>query len=344
MRVLITGGAGMVGSHAAEYYAKRNADVVVLDNLARSRLIGYGRPSVEHNWNHLKRYRRIRRIRGDVRSVRDVRSAVGGGVDLCIHAAAQSSAAVSRRMPLEDFGINALGTVNVLEALRQRSKDAVFIYCSTGMVYGLSADRIGVVEKDGRYGYAGVKGVTEGMAADPACQTPYGAGKYAGDVYAQEYACAYGMRTAVFRMGSTYGIRQFGTEEDGWAAHFVISNLLARPVTVYGDGRQVRDLLYVEDFVTACDSFFASRIGHGVYNIGGGQENSVSLIEFIGMVEKNTGNKMRCALRDPRPFDRKVYISDISKVSGELGWAPRVSPSYGVKLLTEWVKDNIRIF
>ncbi|MCX5713251.1 MAG: GDP-mannose 4,6-dehydratase, partial [Candidatus Omnitrophica bacterium] len=160
MKVLITGGAGMVGSHAAEYYAKKKDDVVVLDNLMRSKLFGYDKRSVEYNWNYLKSYKNIKRIKGDVRNKHDVVTAIGKGVDLCIHTAGQPGVGLSCQEPMEDFSINAFGTLNVLEALRQKSKDAAFVYCSTNKVFGENVDKIKLIEKEKRYDYDEVKGVT----------------------------------------------------------------------------------------------------------------------------------------------------------------------------------------
>jgi len=344
MRVLITGGAGMVGSHAAEYYAERGDEVAVLDNLMRSQLFGYDKQSVEYNWNYLKMYKNIKRIKGDIRNEKDVAGAIGKGVDLCIHTAGQPGVGLSCKEPMEDFSINAFGTLNVLECLRRRSKDAAFVYCSTNKVFGENVDKIKLKESDKRYAYDGVKGVDENMPVDLAGHTPYGASKYAGDIYAQEYGYSYGMRTAVFRMSCIYGTRQFGFEDQGWVAHFVISNLLNRPVTIYGNGKQVRDILYVEDLIDAYDKFFKSGIRQAVYNIGGGGENTVSLLEFIGMIENETGIKMEYSFSDWRPSDQKVYISDISKVSQELKWQPKISTNFGIKLLIDWVKDKIEIF
>ncbi len=344
MKILITGGAGMVGSHTAEYYAKRGDDVVLLDNLMRSKLFGYDKQSVEHNWNYLKKYKNIKRIKGDVRNEKDVFNAMGEGVDLCIHAAGQPGVGLSCKEPMEDFSINAFGTLNVLECLRRRSKEAVFVYCSTNKVYGGNADRIKLKESDKRYVYDGTKGVAECLTIDLAGHTPYGASKYTGDMYVQEYAYTYGMRTAVFRMSCIYGTRQFGFEDQGWIAHFVISNLLKRPITIYGNGKQVRDILYVEDLVDAYDKFFKSGIKHAVYNIGGGPENTLSLLEFIAMVESQTGIKMEYGFSAWRPSDQKVYISDISKISKELKWQPKISTNFGIKLLIDWVKENAGIF
>lgn len=344
MNVLITGGAGMVGSHAAEYYAHNGHRVVVLDNLMRSKLFGYDKKSVEYNWNYLKKYKNIKRIKGDIRKKKDVLEAIGRRVDLCIHTAGQPGVGLSCEEPLEDFSINAFGTLNVLEGLRQKSKDAVFIYCSTNKVFGENVDRIPLIEKEKRYAYDGVKGVSEEMAIDLTGHTPYGASKYTGDMYTQEYSHIYGMRTAVFRMSCIYGTRQFGFEDQGWVAHFIIQNLLKRPITIYGDGKQVRDVLYVDDLVEAYDIFYKSREKCGVYNIGGGAENTTSLLEFIETIETKTGIKMKYKFSDWRPSDQKVYISDISKISKVLGWRPKTSADSGIELLVKWVRDNMKIF
>ncbi len=344
MKILITGGAGLVGSHAAEYYANRKKEVIILDNLARSKLFGYDKRSVEFNWNYLKKYKNVKRVKGDIREEKDVLKAIGKGIDLCIHAAGQPGVPLSCRIPIEDFSINAFGTLNVLECIRKKCKDATFIYCSTNKVFGENVDKIKLIEKEKRYIYDGVKGVNEAMSIDLTGHTPYGASKYVGDIYTQEYAHIYGMKTAVFRMSCIYGVRQFGFEDQGWVAYFVIANLLKRPITIYGNGKQVRDLLYVEDLIVAYDRFFKGSTRHDVYTIGGGPENTASLLEFIEMIEKETGVKMKYSFSDWRPSDQKVYISDISRVSEELGWHPRVSPSHGIKLLLQWVKDNIDMF
>ncbi len=344
MKVLITGGAGMVGSHAAEYYAEKGDDVTILDNLMRSKLFGYDKKSVEFNWNYLKKYKNIKRIKGDIRDKTDVIEAIGKGVDLCIHTAGQPGVPLSCKVPMEDFSINAFGTLNVLECLRQKSKDAVFIYCSTNKVFGENVDKIKLIEKEKRYVYDGLKGIPENMPRDLTGHTPYGVSKYVGDLYTQEYTHIYGMKTAVFRMSCIYGVRQFGFEDQGWVAHFVIANLLKRPITIYGNGKQVRDLLYVRDLVEAYDKFFKSGSRHEVFNIGGGPDNTTSLLEFIDTIEKQTSIKMKYSFSDWRPSDQKVYISDISKVSKNLSWHPKIDPKKGVRLLVQWVKDNIRIF
>lgn len=340
MRILVTGGAGLVGSHTAEYYAQKGDEVIVLDNLMRSQLFGYDKKSVEYNWNYLAKYKNIERIKGDVRNEKDVLKAIGDGVDVVIHTAGQPGVPLSVRIPREDFSINAFGTLNVLECLRQQSPKATFIYCSTNKVYGENVDKIPLIEKEKRYIYDGVEGVSEKVLIDHTGHTPYGVSKYVGDIYTQEYAHIYGMKTAAFRMSCIFGIRQFGFEDQGWVAWFIIAALCNRPITIYGNGKQVRDLLYVDDLVAAYDKFIESDLKHGVFNIGGGPENTTSLLEFLDILERETGKRSKVTFSDWRPSDQKVYISDISKVKKELDWEPKINPKEGMKKLISWVKEN----
>lgn len=344
MRILVTGGAGLVGSHAAEYYAKKNAEVIVLDNLMRSKLFGYDKKSVEYNWHWLERYSNIKLIKGDVRNEEDVKKAIGQGVDIVIHTAGQPGVPLSIRIPKEDFSINAFGTLNVLECVRQISPEAAFVYCSTNKVYGENVDEISLEEQETRYIYKKIKGISEKMSIDHTGHTPYGASKYAGDLYTQEYARIYGMKTAVFRMSCIYGTRQFGFEDQGWVAWFIIAILKGEPITIYGNGKQVRDLLYVDDLVKAYDFFIRSDIRHGVWNIGGGIKNTTSLNEFVNFLEKEIGKKAKIAFGDWRPSDQKVYISDLDKINKELGWKPNTSPENGYRKLITWVKENPTLF
>ncbi len=343
-RVLITGGAGLVGSHTAEYYAKKGEDVIILDNLMRSQLFGYDKKSVEYNWNYLTKYSNIQRIKGDIRKEKDVEKAIGNGVDIIIHTAAQPGVPSSVRMPKEDFSINAFGTFNVLECVRRICPKATFIYCSTNKVYGENVDEISLKELEKRYVYEGISGVSEEMPIDHCGHTPYGVSKYVGDIYTQEYAYIYGMKTAVFRMSCIYGTRQFGFEDQGWVAWFIIAALTEKPITIYGNGKQVRDLLYVEDLVRAYDLFVESDSKHAVYNIGGGSENLLSLLEFLGILEEELRRKSKVTFSDWRPSDQKVYISDISKVKKELNWGPKIDVKEGMKKLISWVKENKDLF
>src|SRR3989338_10786024 len=283
MKILITGGAGLVGSHCAEFFSRNNPKnkVIVLDNLMRSKIFGYDKDSVEFNWNYLKQFKNIERIKGDVRSEADVKKAVGRGVDVVIHTAGQPGVPSSVRMPLEDFSINAFGTLNVLECTRKKSPKATVVYCSTNKVYGENIDKIALKELKTRYVYRDRKGINEAMLTDLTGHTPYGVSKLVGDLYTQEYAHIYGMKTGVFRMSCIYGARQFGFEDHGWVAWFIIATLKNKPITIYGDGKQVRDLLYAEDLIRGYEAFINSKLQHDIFNIGGGPQNTTSLLEFI---------------------------------------------------------------
>jgi len=346
MRILVTGGAGLVGSHCAEFFAKNDPknEVIVLDNLMRSHIFGYNKESVEFNWNYLKTFKNIERIKGDVRNDNDVARAIGKGVDVLIHTAGQPGVPSSVRIPIEDFSINAFGTLNVLEAARKKSKDTVIIYCSTNKVYGENIDKIPLSEKEKRYAFRDVKGVTEEMCTDLTGHTPYGVSKLAGDLYAQEYSYIYKMKTAVFRMSCTYGTRQFGFEDQGWVAWFIIATLFNKPITIYGDGKQVRDMLYVDDLVDAFHRFINSNLERGLFNIGGGPDNTISLLEFLDELEIITGKRPKVNFADWRPSDQKVYITDTAKLEKTLNWKIKTKVKDGINKLAKWVEENESYF
>lgn len=346
MRILVTGGAGMVGSHAAEFFALNNHKnkVIVLDNLMRSQIFGYDKDSVEFNWNYLKKFKNIERIKGDVRNDRDVSKAIGKGVDIVIHTAGQPGVPSSVRIPKEDFSINAYGTLNVLEGARKKSKDTVIIYCSTNKVYGENVDKIPLLEKEKRYTYKDVVGVSEAMSTDLTGHTPYGVSKLVGDLYVQEYSYIYKMRTAVFRMSCIYGTRQFGFEDQGWVAWFIIATLFNKPITIYGNGKQVRDMLYVDDLVEGYNCFLNSNLERGLFNIGGGPGNTISLLEFLDELEVLTGKRPKVSFADWRPSDQRVYITDTSKVETTLKWKTKTKVTDGIKQLLEWIETNESYF
>lgn len=344
MKILITGGAGMVGSHSAEYFAAKGNEVIVLDNLMRSQLFDYQRESVEYNWNYLKKLSNVKLIKGDVRSEADLNKAIGKGVDVVIHTAGQPGVPSSVRMPKEDFSINALGTLNTLQCAKEKNKDTIIVYCSTNKVYGENVDKIPLKEQETRYVYDGLSGISEELPTDLTGHTPYGVSKLAGDLYTQEYAHIYGMRTGVFRMSCIYGIRQFGFEDQGWVAWFIIATLFNRPITIYGNGKQVRDLLYVTDLVEAFDKFIQSNLNSEVLNIGGGSSNCLSLLEFLEILREQTGKQPKINFSHWRPSDQKVYISDISKIESKLNWEPKIKVREGISRLISWVKSNEAYF
>jgi len=345
MKVLITGGAGMIGSHAAETWAGEGHDVTVLDNLMRSRLLGWARQTVESTWEWLGELPRVHRVVGDVRNAADVRRALGDGVDAILHAAAQPGVGYSIQHPEEDFAINAQGTLTVLEAARQVCPEATILYCSTNKVYGTNVERLPIREDARRYAFTnGLAGVPESLSVDLAGHTPYGVSKLAGELCVQDYAQTFGMRTGVFRMSCIYGTRQFGAEEQGWVAHFAICALLNRVITIYGDGKQVRDVLFVSDLIEAFAQFLSSSLQHGVYNMGGGPANTTSLLELLDELTRLAGHRPEVRFSSWRPNDQRVYISDLEKAKRELKWEPRVGLPEGLRRLVAWVSSHRNLF
>lgn len=344
MRILITGGAGFVGSHVAEYYARKNEEVVVFDNLSRAQLLGYDSKNAMYNWNYLKsNYPDIELVKGDIRDS-DKLEKVAKDAEVIIHTAAQTAVTTSVIDTRTDFEVNALGTFNVLEAARKSKNNPIFIYCSTNKVYGNNVNSIPVKELDKRYVFLNYKnGIPESFSIDLCEHTSYGASKLAGDIYVQDYAHRNEIDAAVFRMSCIYGTRQFGVEDQGWVAWFTIATLLDKPITIYGDGKQVRDVLYVTDLGNAFDAF-VQKGGNGVYNIGGGIEKTLSLLELLDILEEITDKRSVIKYRDWRPSDQKVYISDLDKVQKELGWKPEISAEEGVGMLAEWVQANKNLF
>lgn len=345
MNVLITGGAGMIGSHCAEYYAQKGDNVTVYDNLMRSKIFSSDKRSVEYNWNYLKDVKGVNLVKQDVRDFNALKDVfLQSKPDIVIHTAGQPGVRFSVENPIEDYEINCLGTVNVLEAVRQFNPDASVVYCSTNKVYGDNVNSASIKEETKRYILTDRKGIDESMSIDLSGHTPYGTSKLSGDLYVQDYAHTYGIKTAVFRMSCIYGTRQFGFEDQGWLAWFAIQFVKGGKVTIYGDGKQVRDVLWVDDVVAAYDKFVQSDLRHGVFNMGGGPENTLSLLELIEILERQTGKKIPVDYDTWRPFDQKVYISSIDKAKTMLKWSPTVTPEEGVSRLVSWVKDNRPLF
>ena len=247
--------------------------------------------------------------------------------------------------PREDFEINALGTLNVLEAARSGNPSPIVLFTSTNKVYG-GMEEHQVVEQETRHAYASLpQGVSEAQPLD--FHSPYGCSKGAADQYVRDYARIYGLRTVVLRMSCIYGPRQFGVEDQGWVAHFLISSVLGRPITIYGDGKQVRDILYVDDLLAAFEGA-VERIdvtAGQVYNIGGGRENTMSVwTEFHQLLRELLGREVQVGYDDWRPGDQLVYVSDTSKAQRELGWKPQTSVEEGIEKLFRWVVENKHLF
>ncbi len=346
MKILVTGGAGFIGSHIAEKYAKDGHDVVVFDNLSRAELLKKPIGHVDHNKNFLLgSFKNVKFIRGDVRNADEIASAAKDA-DVIFHMAAQTAVTTSVTDPKPDFDVNALGTFNALEAARNSGRSPSVIYSSTNKVFGNNVNNVRVAEKPDHYEFEPSfrNGIPESFSIDHCEHSPYGCSKLAADLYVQDYAHLYGLKTGVFRMSCIYGTRQLGVEDQGWVAWFAIATLLGKPLTIYGDGKQVRDVLYVTDLVELYDSFLKSSLKHGVFNTGGGPKNTLSLLQLLNLLEKLIGKRSKISYSDWRPSDQKVFVADISAARKALSWEPKVSPEEGVRKLVEWAKANLSLF
>jgi CDP-paratose 2-epimerase len=336
MRVLITGGAGFIGCNLAHHLARRGHQVHVLDSLAR--------PGSERNLAWLRETvgEALTFTQADVRDAAAV-TAAAAGADAIFHFAAQVAVTSSVVDPVYDFEVNARGTLNVLEAAR-RHGSAVF-YTSTNKVYGGMED-VPIVELPTRYAYADLPwGVSEQQPLD--FHSPYGCSKGAADQYVRDYARIYGLRTVVFRMSCIYGERQFGNEDQGWVAHFLIAAVLGRPITIYGDGKQVRDLLHVDDLVRAFELAWEQldTTAGRVYNIGGGPANALAIwAEFGPLLEELLGRPVPVGYGPWRPGDQRVYITDVRRAAAEFGWQPTIGAREGITRLLRWVQANRELF
>lgn len=348
MRILITGGLGFVGSHVAEYYASKGMDVAILDNLSRANQYNMPEKMSSYNLNYLKsNYDNIHFIKGDIRESGDL-SQAAKDAEIIFHLASQVAVTSSIKNPRLDFEINALGTFNVLETARKSSTNPIVIYASSNKVYGLNVNNIPVEEKETRYSFASEDfsdGIPEDFSIDLCKHTPYGCSKLAGDLYVQDYASVYGLKTGVFRMSCIYGERQFGVEDQGWLAWFTIATVMEKPITIYGDGKQVRDILHVSDLVRVYDAFVRSRhLKSGLFNVGGGLQNTLSLLEALDLIEKYSNKKATLSFEEPRSGDQKVYVSNIEKARYFLDWRPKIGVNEGVERLVYWVQKNKDLF
>ncbi len=337
--ILITGGAGFIGARLALQLLSGGHRVTVFDNFSR---IG---AELRVRWlrEHRNIGNRLKVIRGDVSDFASILAATRG-VERIYHLAGQVSVTGSVQNPLLDFSDNALGTLNALESARREGNDPVFIYASTNKVYGGLED-LPIGESPTSYFYTDSRrGISESRAVD--FRSPYGCSKGCGDQYTLDYFRVYGLRTVVLRQSCIYGPWQLGTEDQGWVAWFMIAALRGREITIYGDGKQVRDLLFIEDLVQSyeCAARNIDQTAGKVYNIGGGAENKLSIwSEFGPMLEEMMGREVPVRYADWRPADQKIYISDIELARNELLWSPRVPVAEGLGILFGWLRDNLEI-
>lgn len=335
MKTLITGGAGFIGCNVAMHHLEKSDEVIILDNLSRSG------SDINLAWLQKKYANRFTFIKGTVADDKLVMDTIPTDTDVVYHLAGQVAVTKSVEDPRDDFSTNALGSLNVLEAVRAKCPEAIVFYSSTNKVYG-GMEFVEVVEEETRYSYANLPhGINEGHPLD--FHSPYGCSKGCGDQYVHDYSRIYGLRTVVFRQSCIYGGRQFGIIDQGWVAYLCNAAKQGHPITVYGNGKQVRDVLWIDDLIRA----FGQAIEHiddaagQVFNIGGGPGITTSIwLEFAPRLEKLAGRKLDVTYGDWRPGDQRVYISDIRKAKQIMDWEPIVNFDEGLNHLWQWIETS----
>ncbi|MFZ5676398.1 MAG: NAD-dependent epimerase/dehydratase family protein [Pseudomonadota bacterium] len=333
--IAVVGGCGFIGSNLADSLMASGDTVVVIDNLSR--------PGVAQNLDWLRRKHRTRLI-SHVADIRDAATLAPllNNVRAVFHLAAQTAVTTSLNDPVEDFSINAAGTLNLLETVRQSGRRVPFIFASTNKVYGDLT-------------HATVKIGDDHVPADPALAaygfdesqplsfcTPYGCSKGVADQYVLDYGKTYGLPTIVMRMSCIYGPRQFGTEDQGWVAHFLRRALARESITVFGDGRQVRDILHVSDAVSAYRRALAliDRLEPRAFNLGGGPANAVNLLQVLQEASRITGRRIDIRFSEGRTGDQPYFVADTRSITAELGWRANIGWRDGLKDLADWLRRS----
>lgn len=333
--VLITGGAGFIGTNLAHRLLSEGRPVLIYDNLSRA--------GVEQNlaWLHREHGDLVQFRLGDTRNRETLRKVVQN-VSQVFHFAAQVAVTTSLDDPIDDFETNARGTLNLLEAMRSLDEPPSLIFTSTNKVYGEMRD-VRLRINNGRYEPEDRQNREHGFSEERGLHfhSPYGCSKGCAEQYVLDYARTFGMRTAVFRMSCIYGLHQFGNEDQGWVAHFLIRALKGEPITIYGDGRQVRDVLFVDDLVNA---FLAAQeniesLSGQAFNIGGGPQNTISLLELLDLIGDLHGKRPEVRFDEWRSADQQYYVSDTRRFSAATEWTQQVGVSDGVRRLYEWLRE-----
>lgn len=334
--IVITGGAGFIGCNLADALLRDGERLIVLDNLSRA--------GVERNasWLKAQHGERVEIARADVRRPSEIEPILARALAV-FHFAAQTAVTTSLLDPIDDFEINARGTLNVLEAVRRAGNRAPVIFSSTNKVYG-SLDDVGLTAPNGRYEptdqLLGARGIDEDRPL--AFCTPYGCSKGVADQYVLDYAASFGLPTAVLRMSCIYGPRQFGTEDQGWVAHFLIRALKGQPITIFGDGQQVRDILHVSDAVAAYRAVLGQigQVSGRAFNLGGGPRNAVSLNAVLAEIRRVVGPQVEVQHDRWRDGDQRYFVADTGRLTAELMWRAQIGWRDGLRNLADWLRPQ----
>ena len=331
-KVLITGGAGFIGSNSALEFASKGWEIHLIDNLSRKGGI--------INLNNLKKKIKFKFYKCDIEKFKKLSSIIKKiKPKLVIHCAGQVAVTTSVKNPRSDFNSNALGTLNVLESIRLYSYKTKLIFLSTNKVYGDVSNHL-VKSGKKRYFFKGkLKNIDEGYPLD--LHSPYGCSKGAADQYVRDYSRVYMIDAIVLRMSCIYGNMQFGIEDQGWITWLTILSFFNKKIKIFGDGKQVRDILFISDLVKLFLKISKSKKNYNkIYNIGGGIQNSISILELLEILNKKLNKKNKFKKYKWRPGDQKIYISNISKIKKDFNWSPKVKVNEGLKKVINWIREN----
>ncbi|MBU0482272.1 MAG: NAD-dependent epimerase/dehydratase family protein [Proteobacteria bacterium] len=340
MKVLVTGGCGFIGSHVCEFYRNIGWDVVSIDNMTKYELekTGYDAEKARNfNWNFLEDMG-VKNVKADIRNIDEVLNA-SSGCDYIVHTAAQPAMTLSTADPYLDLTCNVVGTYNVLEAARNHN--IPIVSCASIHVYGTDINST-LSEAETRY-IRNPASIDETATVLTGNLTPLHASKFSAECYVRTFIDTYKVKAASFRLTGLYGTRQFGGEDHGWVANFSIRALANRPITIFNTGKQVRDILYATDLCKAFHAFYEKQVP-GIYNIGGGEKTAISLIECLSYLEELLGREIEYHFGGERWGDLYYWISDCHKAEKLLGWKAETKPHEGIKMLVEWINDNMDIF
>lgn len=341
-RILVTGAAGFLGSHVCERFKIRGWSVTAYDNMSKFELnrTGYNTDACrDYTYNFLKDLG-VDIVQGDIRDKELLSSTIGTDCNFIVHTAAQPAITISVEDPELDFTTNVVGTLNLLNICKERS--IPIVNCSTIHVYGNSHINKALKEAPTRFLHVPSE-IPESFPMAVGDLTPLHASKIAADTYVRAYINTYGLKAATFRLTGLYGPRQFGGEDHGWVANFAIRTVMGLPITIYGSGKQLRDVLFATDAAWAFECWYYNQKS-GVFNIGGGSKNTMSLLECTYIIESITGIKPVVEFKEDRIGDLRYFVCDPTKSWGTMGWAPRIDPRTGLIALIDWVQDNKELF
>lgn len=340
MKVMVTGGCGFIGSHVCEFYREKGWNVVSYDNMTKYELqkTGYrAELARRYNWDFLKNIG-VELVQKDIRD-RDDLLAAATGCDYIVHTAAQPAMTLSVEDPHLDFTTNVWGTYNVLSVAKEL--EIPIVSCASIHVYGTGINH-SLKETDTRYTREPAE-IDENAPVMTGNITPLHASKFSAECYVRTFIDTYKVKAASFRLTGLYGPRQFGGEDHGWVANFIIRALTDRPITLFNTGKQVRDILFAKDLCHAFHAFYEKQVP-GIYNIGGGLGNAISLLETIAYIEEIVGEKLNFSFGGERWGDLYYWVTDTTKSAAALGWKAQTKPKEGILELLDWVRQHIEIF